>query len=46
MLLYVNGIAEGSGQFANVADRQATKIDDDADAIYYGGTLGVTVKLD
>jgi hypothetical protein len=45
MLLYVNGIAEAGDQFSNVADSAKRHIDANSDALFYGGTLGLTYKF-
>lgn len=45
MLLYVNGIAEAGSHFSGVANANARGIDADSDALFYGGTVGLTYKF-
>ncbi len=45
MLLYVNGIAEASDHYAGVANENARHIDADSDALFYGGTVGLTYRF-
>jgi hypothetical protein len=46
MLLWINGVSEATSYFSKVTDRDARgKIHDNGDVLFWGGTLGVTVKL-
>jgi hypothetical protein len=45
MMLYVNGIAEAGSHFSGVADADARRIDADSDALFYGGTVGLTYRF-
>ena len=45
MLLWINGIAEAANHFSQVTDSQAKSINADTDVLFYGGRIGVKVKL-
>jgi hypothetical protein len=45
MLLYINGISEATEYYGTVSDNHDRRVHDDGDAFFYGGTLGLNIKL-
>ena len=45
MVLWINGVSDPGDSYSQVADRQATSIDANSDALFYGGSLGLKINL-